>query len=43
MKNLYGLKQEASELNIKFDVIQQRNGYNRSTNEPCLYSKQENV
>ena len=42
MKNLYVLKQRANEWNKKFDDILQRNGYNRSVNDPCLYSKQEN-
>ena len=42
IKNLYGLKQGANEWNKKCDDILQRNRYNRSTNDPRLYSKQKN-
>ena len=40
-KNLYGLKQGASEWNKKLHDILNRNGYKRSENDMCLYSRVE--
>ena len=42
MKHLYGLQQGANEWNKNFDDILLRNGYNRGTDDHCIYSKQEN-
>lgn len=40
-KNLYGLKQGANEWNKKLHDILSTNGYNRSENDMCLYSKHD--
>ena len=38
-KNIYGLKQGANEWNKKLHDVLSNNGYNRSDNDMCLYSK----
>ena len=38
-KNLYGLKQGASEWNKKLDEVLHAKGYIKSENDPCLYKK----
>jgi len=39
-KSLYGLKQGANEWNKKLHAILSANDFNRSENDPCLYSKE---
>ena len=39
-KNLYGLKQGANEWNKKLNEVLVTDGYKRSDNDQCLYSKQ---